>query len=785
MAKNTVKTSKSDALSLARQQHTVIREFLNQESVCADLLKGLKDAKGENNELILLSNILNRESPISADHVVKYYDMAKSTASNAAKELSEYLKEFSNTIEPLKAKRKTICIPRQEGGINVGYHLACFDTKTKKYLDGPATRKLFEKLWDDFIGNELRKKLEQEAGERLLKKLEDRDDYQPLGMEIGIVPQKSQRNMINEPRKFGRSEIYNHNRTWESFNIDDLLKPGNSSPYIVSVDAGGGKTTFLRHLQLELLHRTELIPIFIDASKIEEWKSRNSRQFVEKLVDHFELNLPGNRVIDFLVKALNEKIVLLVDGLDQIKAGGSEYECVAHHIAELMKKNVIITSRPSAVINLEDENAFTFLRLKPFRINAQKNYFGNNYKRAKQLSRNTNDLVAIPMLAHMVRTLIEEKQDENINNRTQLYQRFISYILTKYKHGNTKLIADTRTQTRMSLGKIAYDALAEKKPYIQKIPLDFCYEKNRTSTEKKEGFGVTSGLANLILERSGCEDKDCLFFTHQSFQEYFAAEYAAKDENRIQRILSEKWNPKWKEVIKFLTGIKGQEIIEEILSEKDNPIHSKLFLSAELVSETKVSSILRKDLSQKIEQLFENLLFVEDAERFWVYVEEVKAIKRILSKQENNSALATYTSVIKIIDEFKNQTDNGLIEKLREESEGYRDLLLGFSDCISLLKSDNSVMKQVIERFGLSSPLINLSDKIDKITIKKLVNLLGSDDTANAKFASCTIERLINNLGEDMTKELVYELVASQNEISYILLKKLYKKGKLKFLEQD
>lgn len=588
LAKDTATTSKSEALLLARQQHVSIRDFLNQEPTRTQILTLFRDKKGDGNELRILMALLERNTPILNEEISKIYGIAKSTASNVAKIIDEFLRDFSKTIESLKTKRKTICIPRQDGGINIGYYFACFDDKTKKYLDSTATTRLFESLWDDFIRDRLRTKFTAEAEDELSKKLEGRNDYQCLDMEIGFPRQELQQNRFDDSNEFTISKIYNHNRVWESFDINSLIKPENLSSCIISVDAGGGKTTFLRHLQVEFLQRTELIPIFLDASKIEDWKPKNSRHFAEMLANSIDLEIPKNRVVDFLVNNLKEKIVLLVDGLDQIKAGGSEYECLANHVLDLIG-HVIITSRPSAVINLEDEKAFTFLRLKPFGISAQKNYFGKNFERAKQLSLNATDLIAIPMLAHMVRMLIEEKQDESVNNRTQLYQRFIGYILTKYKHGNAKLSAGFRTQIRMSLGKIAYDALAEKDPYIQKIPLDFCYDKGRMPdnlTERKDELLAKSGLVNLIIEHSGWEDKDFLFFTHQSFQEYLVAEYAAKDDSRTQKVLSEKWNPKWKEVIKFLAGLLGEDFVKKIYSDnRDNCIHSQLFLAADCCGE--------------------------------------------------------------------------------------------------------------------------------------------------------------------------------------------------------
>ncbi|HML73155.1 MAG TPA: NACHT domain-containing protein [Anaerohalosphaeraceae bacterium] len=758
MAENKATTSKSEAWSLARQQHGAIREFLNQEPTRTDILSFIKEKTGDGDELRILKALLERSTPILNKDISKIYIMAKSTVSTVAKELDGYLGDFSKTIEPLKAKRKSICIPRQEGGTNMGYYFACFDDKTKGYLDESSTIRLFESLWDDFIRDRLHTKFTAEAQNDLSMKLQGRNDYQYLDMEIGIPRQELQMDGLDDSNEFTTSKIYNHNRVWEPFDINSLIKANNLSPYIISVDAGGGKTTFLRHLQVEFLQRTGLIPVFLNASKIEEWKPKDIRQFAEKLADSFDLDISKTRVIDFLMKALEKEIVLLVDGLDQIKAGGGEYECVARRIAELMKKNVIITSRPSAVINLEDENTFTFLRLKPFGINAQKRYFGNNYERAKQISQNATDLVAIPMLAHMVRTLIEEKQDEDITNRTQLYHRFIGYILTKYKHGDAKLSADSRTQIKMNLEKIAYDAISEKEPYLQKVPLDFCYHNDRIPTDRKDVLLTSSGLVNLIIEHSGCEDNDCLFFTHQSFQEYFAAEYAKKDENRIQRVLSEKWNPKWKEVIKFITGIKGQVIIENILSEKDNVIHSKLFLSAELVPETNAAIQLKKEIWNKVEKLTGDSVFSGDAWKCLAYIDH-------------------------------NETKNRLIDMLRSENSDIRLQALwhitNLGHCTDIDLMDAIAQRLEDESSNVIHSAIRLFDQMENELNPEMAEILAvkrkqfcsvlNIDTFNGsprwKDVRDEITSRISNRVKDIRQEAIMEIVNDLDSNDYLVVR--------------
>lgn len=620
MTKKKVTSSRAAAEALARQQHMAVREFLNQEPTRTQLLTGLVEKKGEGNELALLEVLLERKRPISGKNMQLYHGMPEATVSEAAKEINEHLiNKFSKTIEPLKAKRVVICIPRRKGrgGLFVGYHFACYHTKTKKYLDGPATKKLFKGLWENFIEDRLRNTLEEDARSSLSERLKGRDDYQFLNIEIGFIKKKLQQPRIDESLRVQQPKAYDHNRVWKSFNIDSLLQSGGT--YVISVDAGRGKTTFLRYLQTEFLRKRGLIPIFLDASEIEQWKLEDTRGLAEKLAKKIKLKVQEDKVTDFLTQAIGKDIILLIDGLDQIRIGGNEYVKLANHILDdLAKSNVIITSRPSAVINLEDEQKFTFLRLEPFNANAQDKYFGEHYKRARELSTNAPDLVAIPMLAYMVRMLIEEKRDKHIKTHTELYEEFIDYILTKYKHGKSRLDPDVRTQIRQSLRRISYDALAEKEPHIQKIPLKFCYNKGRVPDEptgRKGEFLTKSGLANLILERSGGGDKDFLFFTHPSFQEYLAAERAAQSEKRIDHILNEMWNPKWKEVIKFLAGLIGENFVRRIYSPgcKDNCIHSRLFLAAECCKELGGEMQVERHLLSELAKLVYVPPFEKDA----------------------------------------------------------------------------------------------------------------------------------------------------------------------------
>lgn len=679
MTKKKATSSRAAARALAKQQHMPIREFLNQEPTRTKLLEGLIKKKGEGNELTLLKELLERNGPISGEHMKIDYGMHPSTVSEAAKETNEYLTEFSETSEApelLKTEHIIICIRRKEGrgGLFIGYHFFCYNTETEEDLDGPKTRELFENLWKDFIKDRLREKLKEEAQVSLSKKLHGRNnDYQPLDMEIGVVegesplvrahrtprvygppyvrrPPPVHEPLWYRPPDFYEPRTYDHNRIWEPFNSEPSLE--SKRLYVLSSDVGTGKTTLLRHLQLESLQETDLIPIFLNASEIEGWEFKKVSPFAEKLAEDIDLRVDKNKVAAFLEEAFDrENIFLLVDGLDQIKGGADEYEPLALKIIEVMRANVIIASRPSAVTALENRHDIAFLRLRPFSRGIQKLLFGEHYERARELSVNAPDLIAIPMLAYMVRTLIEEKKDKNIKNHAELYKGFIDYILEKYRHGGAKLPLGLRNEIRVNLQKISYDSLNAKEKYIQRIPLEYYNRKllQQKLTMKADEL-TKSGLVNLIIE-SG----DCLYFTHQSFQEYLAAEWAAKSEKRIQKVLNEMSNPELKEQIKFLAGKLGEDFIRKIYSPgcKDNCIHSRLFLAAECCGELGLMCELERPTFDRLKDLVYESPFEDDAIFALSRLNDAEATDFLVSLAAGTAEYRTQYSASKILPQTK------------------------------------------------------------------------------------------------------------------------------------
>ena len=173
------------------------------------------------------------------------------------------------------------------------------------------------------------------------------------------------------------------------------------------------------------------------------------------------------------MKCYQDQLVFLIDGLDQIEGAGTEYKNLVEKLQTVVNDRIILTSRPFAVISNETDGNIQFLRLKEFKQSDIENYFGTKYSRANKLCKLCLEMLSVPMLAYMIRLLIERDMDKSIDNFSQLYKRFVDYIFEDYNHQNLKISEEMKIKIREVLGEISYKAIANKKPFRQKIPISF------------------------------------------------------------------------------------------------------------------------------------------------------------------------------------------------------------------------------------------------------------------------------------------------------------------------
>lgn len=409
-------------------------------------------------------------------------------------------------------------------------------------------------------------KLRQKAMERLMDKLhsEKRCDYIPLDLEIGLIAANKNN---KDDDKIADSKLYNnrhdHNRKWQEFDCRQLENP--KGIYILSSETGCGKTTFLRNLQLTLIDKGK-IPLFLDADDLKgiDFRNGNQNNFLEGIAHLFKGYLDNGSETEFLISCF-DKVILIIDGLDQDRGSGTEYKNLVDNLLTIRKTNLIIASRPFALINIEKYSDIIFLRLMPFSVIDQRRYFGDLHERAKKICNECPWMLSTPMLSFMVKILVESNDDRKIKNHADLFGRAIEHIIENHLSKHLVLDLDSMELMREMLGEISYKAITneEPEPYSQRIPYIWAMERLQANGER---YGIRvetllkAGLPDTILKFSG---ESYIYFNHLSFQEYLAAKWLKNKPKELDSFLERFWKDtqweKWKNILIFTIGPNGKD----------------------------------------------------------------------------------------------------------------------------------------------------------------------------------------------------------------------------------
>lgn len=545
--------------------------------------------------------------------------------------------------------------------------------------------------------------------------------YIPLKLERGEYKGKSTQGLLMD-----------HQRQWQPVGLEDILATMDKR-YILTSSVGMGKTTFLYWCALELINNSDKIPLILDCADMVSGKIDSIDSMIEyrlgAFVDSNHWRIDREQVRDVL-KNNSDKLVLLFDGLDQIASG--DYVRTVQKISGIASANnipFIIASRPSAIMAYETDPDIVFIRLQSFAADDQKRYYGAlDYERAKNITRLSPELTCIPMLAYMVKTLITADSDKGIKTRTQVYERFIDYIVTRHPPNQLLAFRDFDSDEILDvLRYIAFESLDLPNPQIQKVGKEIC---KRCLDESKLKFKDLHkyGLVNLIVE--GTDDL-YLYFTHQSFQEFLSAQYAAKDEKLIEKIVREQWNPKWFETLKFLSGIKGADIIKRIYPEgcKDNIIYSRLFLAVKCAVETQISKDLRDRLFKKLEELSIRYFFTDSL--VWRGKIDAAFINKIAGMLEDKDR-GVRDAAVDALGNLAEMVDEETVKKIA-----------------GTLENKNGEVRD-----AAVSALGKLAEKVDKGTVKKLAAMLEDEDWS----VCCDAVEAIGNLAEKADEATVKEI---------------------------
>jgi len=134
------------------------------------------------------------------------------------------------------------------------------------------------------------------------------------------------------------------------------------------------------------------------------------------------------------------------------------------------------------------------------------------------------------------------------------------------------------------------------------------------------------------------------------------------------------WSPKWREVIKFLAGIRGQEIVEKIYPQEqdndkeDNIIHSRLFLAAECLAEVREARrVLKEEINQKLKELIRIEPFRFDAIIALVFLGDITSLKSLLWDLDWIVRAVAVEALAKLEDRLPEEVIKDIAGRLRDD----------------------------------------------------------------------------------------------------------------------
>ena len=326
-----------------------------------------------------------------------------------------------------------------------------------------------------------------------------------------------------------------------------------SKHIIIRGGAGSGKSTLMKHLFLTSIvgdeNKIERIPVLLH--RLHRYKSESLTDYILQAIREYASKITKDDLVKWLVDG---KIILLIDGLDELKSEysesfNSELESFSHLYSHIV---IIMTSRPQD--NYIQYPSFSCGDIRPFTYQQSVEYLkkqkcDNNLKKEELIGE-------IELYYHRELDYIDFYDATDFIQLHEKYEYFISnpllltILLMSYGPGGLfgQNSINFYHNIFRSLVKRLYMSQVAIKPLYSGLPFDdfydyfalFCaytYEKGMSELNyfdfkkfiKNNPVGghniSTESFILDITENIGLLNRDGeqIYFIHRSFQEYFAA----------------------------------------------------------------------------------------------------------------------------------------------------------------------------------------------------------------------------------------------------------------------
>ncbi|MEC4678076.1 MAG: SUMF1/EgtB/PvdO family nonheme iron enzyme, partial [Nitrospirota bacterium] len=317
--------------------------------------------------------------------------------------------------------------------------------------------------------------------------------------------------------------------------IDGEIVKQRPSRMVFVGNAGVGKTLFMLHLEMKFLAEKKLA-LYLHTADIQSGELADLKKKIETRLEPElrRIGLNEAKTQGLISQLLRKNLMtFIIDAYDQVDISQT---LIIHHFINkaIGNASLIISTRPHRLKTLEAHvDGLQGYKIQRFDKGQLSRYFGDRFPIEPLLTQVPEDLVSIPLLAKLVKSLALDGKVEQIRGKAELFERFTERLMEK------QLKNDRRAKVKR--GDYFHDTLLDE---LSKLSLLLLIKKQKQYFDKKyakhfykhlgemEEAELLISLVKHVLDiesKTDIEDNPnppegkTHQYHHANFQEYFAA----------------------------------------------------------------------------------------------------------------------------------------------------------------------------------------------------------------------------------------------------------------------